>query len=127
MSHMISVLVCLCLGWLSTQVGAQEKSELFRQGQEVYTANCADCHRTNGEGLPNVIANLTKSTFVTGDPNPVIQLVLEGRKATVGQMPAWKNSLTDQEIAGVITFIRQNWGNQAEAVTPELVAKNRKK
>jgi mono/diheme cytochrome c family protein len=126
-NRIIGILACLCVGWLSTEVGAQEKSELFRQGQAVYTANCADCHRSNGEGLPKVIANLTKSTFVTGDPNFVIQLVLEGRKATVGQMPAWKNSLTDQEIAGVITFIRQNWGNQAEAVTPELVAKNRKK
>ena len=42
-------------------------------------------------------------------------------------MPSWKNKLTDQQIAAVATFIRNNWGNQAEAVTPEMVAKNRKK
>jgi mono/diheme cytochrome c family protein len=126
-SRIVYVLLGLCLGGLVTMVGAQEKSELVQQGQEVYTANCADCHRSNGEGLPDTFPSFVKSAFVTGDPNPVIQIVLEGRKPTVGRMPAWKNSLTDQQIAGVITFIRQSWGNQATEVTPVMVAKNRKK
>ena len=120
-------MACLCLLGLTVAASAQEKSEQFRQGQEVYAANCADCHRSNGEGLSNVFPSLQKEAFVVGDPNPVIQLILEGRKAKVGHMPSWKNTLTDQQIAGVITFIRQSWGNQAEAVTPEMVAKNRKK
>jgi mono/diheme cytochrome c family protein len=107
--------------------GAQEKVKPPQEGQETYVANCADCHRTNGEGLPNVFPSLAKNAFVTGDPNPVIKLVLEGRKARIGHMPSWKDTLSDQHIAGVITFIRQSWGNQAEAVTPDMVAKNRKK
>ncbi len=61
-----------------------------------------------------------------GDPIPVIQTVLDGRKGKLGQMPTWKDKLTDQQIAAAISFIRNNWGNKAEAVTAALVAKNRK-
>jgi mono/diheme cytochrome c family protein len=96
-------------------------------GQDVFVDNCAACHRSNGEGLPEVFPALKGNPFVTGDPTPVIQLVLEGRKGKIGRMPAWQNTLNDQQIAGVITYIRQNWGNQAGGVTPDLVAKNRKK
>ena len=42
-------------------------------------------------------------------------------------MPTWKDKLTDQQIAAVATFIRNNWGNKAEAVTAAMVAKNRQK
>jgi mono/diheme cytochrome c family protein len=107
--------------------GAQEKANPPQEGQEIYMANCADCHRSNGEGLPNVFPSLAKNAFVAGDPNPFIKLVLEGRKAKIGHMPAWKDALTDQQIAGVITYVRQSWGNQAGAVTPDVVAKNRTK
>ena len=127
MPRIVWVMVCLCLGCLATDVPAQEKSELFRQGQEVYTSTCADCHRSNGEGLPNAIASLAKSGFVAGDPIPVVTVILEGRKGNLGRMPAWKDTLTDQQIAAVVSFIRNNWGNKAEAVTPELVGKTRKK
>jgi mono/diheme cytochrome c family protein len=123
----LGIVLGLCLGWLWTAANAQEKSELWRQGQEVYIANCADCHRSNGEGLSDVFPALQKEPFVVGDPHPVIQLILEGKKAKVGHMPAWKNTLTDQQIAAVVTFIRQSWGNQAEAVSAEMVVKNRKR
>ena len=61
-----------------------------------------------------------------GDPKAVIQTILEGRKGKMGRMPAWQDRLNDQQVAAVATFIRDNWGNQAEAVTPAMVAKNRK-
>jgi len=101
---------------------AQGPDELFKKGQEVFTENCAMCHRGNGEGLPDKFPALNKNPFVVGDPNPVIATVLNGRKGNLGQMPAWKDKLSDREIAGALTYIRQAWSNRATPVTPAMVA-----
>ena len=116
----------LLMGFALTSVGAQEKSPLFEQGEKVYGANCASCHRGNGQGLPNVFPSLVNNEFVTGEPQPVIQIILEGRRGAMGRMPGWQTRLQDQEIAAVASFIRQHWGNQAGAVTPEMVAAQRR-
>lgn len=120
----IGVIFCLIL--LTAAARAQEKPELFQEGQKIFTSTCADCHRSNGEGLPDTFPALKGNSFVMGDSNPVIRTILEGRKGKIGRMPAWQDRLNDQQIAAVATFIRNNWGNQAEAVTPAMVAKNRK-
>jgi len=119
----VAALIC---GFLAATAAAQEKAALGQQGEKVYAARCADCHRQNGQGLPNVFPALANNSFVTGDPHGVIQILLEGRRGSMGRMPAWKAILTDQEIAAVVTYIRQAWGNQAEPVTPEQVAAQRR-
>jgi len=70
---------------------------------------------------------LNKNPFVLGDPNPVIATVLNGLKGSLGQMPAWKDKLDDQQIAAVVTYLRQAWSNRATAVTPAMVAATRSK
>ena len=60
---------CLCLGLAGSGGMAQEKPELFQQGQEIFNANCADCHRSNGEGLPDVFPALKGNPLVMGDPD----------------------------------------------------------
>ena len=62
-----------------------------------------------------------------GAPKPVIATVLNGRKGNLGQMPTWKDKLDDQQIAAVVTYIRQAWSNRAPAVTPAMVAATRGK
>jgi cytochrome c6 len=118
-------LVSPCLGLLLAAAAAQEKPTLFLEGQQIFNSICADCHRSNGEGLPDTFPALKGDPFVMGDPTPVIRTVLEGRKGKLGRMPTWKHKFTDQQIAAVITFIRNNWGNEAEAVTAAMVAKER--
>ncbi|MGQ9921999.1 MAG: c-type cytochrome [Desulfobacca sp.] len=115
----------LLLGFL-VAAGAQDKSTPDPQGEKVYAARCADCHRRHGQGLPNIFPALANNSFVTGDPLGVIQVILAGRRGSMGRMPAWQAILNDQEIAAVVTYIRQAWGNQAEAVTPEQVAAQRR-
>ena len=107
--------------------GPRGRATLFKQGQEVFEDNCAQCHRANGEGLPATFPALNKNPFVLGDPKPVIATVLNGRKGNLGQMPAWKDKLDDQQIAAVVTYIRQAWSNRAPAVTPAMVAATRSK
>jgi len=100
---------------------AQETDESLKPGRQVFVEHCAQCHRTNGEGLPEKFPALNKNPFVVGDPNPVISTVLNGRKGQMGQMPYWKDKLNDEKIAAAITYIRNAWTNKAPGVSPEMV------
>lgn len=115
---MLSVVLVLAANLARGQVSG----DLLKQGQEIYENNCADCHRSNGEGLAVKFPALKGNAFVMGDPRPVISLVLNGRKGNLGQMPAWQDTLDDTQIAAAVTYIRQTWSNQALAVTPAMVA-----
>lgn len=96
------------------------------KGQEIFEDNCAACHRSNGEGLPAKFPALKGNAFVMGDPKPVLDTVVHGRRGKLGQMPAWGPKLTDQEIAAVVSYIRNAWGNKAPNIKPEDVAAARK-
>jgi len=108
-------------------VWSQGNEALVKQGQEIYENNCADCHRSNGEGLPVKFPALKGNALVTGAAAPLIATVLNGRKGPMGLMPAWKDHLNDGQVAALATYIRQTWSNQAPAVTPEMVAEVRKR
>jgi cytochrome c6 len=128
--HLKSVFL-VCLGLIGSALAAgaaaaPEKPAQWQEGEAIYAEHCADCHRRTGQGLPKAIPALAANEFVTGDPQGVIQILLDGRQGSLGRMPAWGRLLTDQQLAAVATYIRQAWGNQAEAVTPEQVAKQRR-
>ena len=91
--------------------------ELMATGETVFEQNCARCHGTDGEGTSGVPA-LAGNASVTGDPEGVIQTVLEGP----GTMPAFRNELSDEEIATVISYIRNTWGNDAPTISADDVA-----
>jgi mono/diheme cytochrome c family protein len=116
------LLILAGLALLCGGAWAQGSGELKKPGQEVFEQNCAQCHRANGEGLPATFPALNKNPFVLGDPQPVIATVLNGRKGSLGRMPGWKDKLDDQQVAAVVTYIRQAWSNRAPAVTPAMVA-----
>lgn len=98
-------------------------------GMKVFTTNCSSCHQANGKGQPGVFPPLAGNAVVTGSADKVITIVKNGLsgKITVngstynGQMPAWKGTLSDSDIASVVTYIRSSWGNKASAVTPAQV------
>ena len=121
------MLVTIALAWTSlSPLQAQSTDKSFQEGKKLYEASCVDCHRVNGQGLPAKFPTLDTSSFVVGDPNKVIDTVLFGRKGQLGQMPSWKDTFNDQQMANVITYIRQGWSNKASAVAPEMVKKRRK-
>jgi len=121
------LLILASLAIMGGGVWAQGSGDLKKPGQEVFEANCAQCHRLNGEGLPDTFPALNKNPFVLGEPSPVIATVLKGRKGSLGQMPSWKDKLDDAQIAAVVTYIRQAWSNRAATVTPAMVAATRSK
>ena len=94
--------------------------ELVARGEKVYAANCAACHRADGKGAGPIKA-LDGSAVVLNDPKAQIQILLNG--ANNGAMPAWR-SLSDTEIAAVITYTNNSWSNKTgKLVQPaEIVA-----
>jgi len=98
-------------------------------GAKIYATNCATCHQANGEGQPGAFPPLAGNAVVTGSATKVVHIVKAGLsgKIMVGgttynaQMPAWKGTLSDSDIASVVTYIRSAWGNKAGAVTVSQV------
>ncbi len=109
----------------------------FADGHEVYfrDAHCSTCHQPDGKGLDPAFPPLVDSIYVHGDPERLIKLTLHGLmgpfelhgKKYNGQVPMtpFGGMLTDQEVADVLTYIRNHYGNKASAITPDQVAKVR--
>jgi cytochrome c oxidase subunit II len=99
--------------------------ELVARGEKVYASTCVACHQATGQGSPAIKAPaLAGNKFVTGAEQGPIDTVLNGRPNTA--MQAFKQQLSDTEIAAVITYARNTWGNKASDVQPAEVKARRK-
>lgn len=85
------------------------KEELMSNGQKIYNSACAACHMPNGEGLPGVFPALKGSDIALNDMAAHIDIVLNGKSGTA--MAAFAKQLTMSELAAVITYERNAWGN----------------
>jgi len=83
-------------------------AELNTKGAAVYASNCVACHQDSGKGVPGAFPALDGSKVVNGPKGDQIAMLLNGKNA----MPAWK-TLSDTEIAAVITYTRNHWSNKA--------------
>ncbi len=100
-------------------------AELQARGEKVYAANCAACHQATGKGLPPAFPALDGSKIATGDKTAHIDRVLNGKAGTA--MAAFGKQLADTDIAAVITYERNAWGNKTgDAVQPAEVKAARK-
>ncbi len=95
--------------------GNMTMDELMALGQKNYEMHCAACHQVSGEGLPGVIPALKGSAMVTTDIPAHIHIVVNGKAGTA--MQAYGRQLSNSELAAVITYERNAWGNN----TGELV------
>ena len=83
--------------------------ELMAKGQGVYHANCAACHQANGEGIPGNFPAIKGSTVALGPLDDHIQIVVKGKGA---MMPGFADSLSKLDIAAVVTYQRNGFGNE---------------
>jgi len=85
------------------------QDELMAKGEAVYQQTCLACHGATGAGIPNVFPSLINSPMIKGPVADHLDIVINGKTGTV--MAAWGPQLNDLEIAAVITYERNAWGN----------------
>lgn len=102
-------------------------------GKRIYTNTCLACHQANGFGVPGVYPPLAGSEWVTGSEDRIVRIVLNGLSGPIhvagkdynNVMPLLGAVLKDDQIANVLSYVRQEWGNQAGDVKPETVSRIR--
>lgn len=97
--------------------------QLFETGKTAYALSCAPCHQENGGGMIGLAPALVGSRFLQQSDDSLIRIILAG-KENPGRgliMPPWRH-LDDTQVAGVLTYVRREFGNQAAAVDPARVA-----
>lgn len=110
--------------------------KVYDLGRKVYArdAHCITCHQPDGNGLPNIYPPLGKSGWVASDPTRLIKIVLKGLYGPMSlhgkeygpekgtpPMTAFGGLLNDEELAAVVSYVRQSYGNDAPVVTPAQV------
>ena len=103
-------------------------------GKKVYDTYCLACHQADGGGVPRLNPPLQRTSFVLGDKKRLIEIVLKGMNEEIeidgevydNNMSA-HNFLTDQQVADVLTYVRNSFTNKASAVTPAEVKTVRSK
>lgn len=97
-------------------------------GKKVFVKYCISCHQADGSGVPNMNPPLIQTSFVLGDKEKLIKIVLNGLKnldiddqSYNNPMPALGTVLKDQQIADVLTYVRNSFGNKASGITAEEV------
>jgi nitrite reductase (NO-forming) len=107
------------------------KAERIKAGELVFNQTCFACHQANGQGLAGVFPPLAKSDFLMADADRAIGIVLHGKQGPVTVNGVTYNQimtpqvLTDEQVANVLTFVMNSWGNEADMVTPDRVQKVR--
>ena len=92
--------------------------ELMEKGASVYAANCVSCHMAEGQGVAGLFPALVGSPIATGPAADHVSRVLNGKNL----MPAFKAQLNDVDLAAVITYERNSWGNSTgDMVQPSTV------
>lgn len=97
----------------------------FDAGREIYEQACAACHQADGTGIERVGAPLRASKWVIGASDPLIRILTNGKEGAAGLMPPLGAALSDDELAGVLTYIRRAFGNTAPPVLPAEVKETR--
>lgn len=103
-----------------SQPGIQKS---IASGAKVYKKYCISCHQADGGGVPNMNPPLIQTSFVLGDKEKLINIILNGLKNVDiddktynNPMPALGSVLKDQQIADVLTYVRNSFGNKASGI-----------
>ena len=119
---------------LSAAVPGQDIKESIKRGKEVYALYCQSCHLEDGKGTPDINPPLAKADYLKKPSKTLINIILKGQSGEVvvngkkydALMPA-QDYLSDTQIADVLNYIRNSWGNKIPgAVSPVMVKTLRK-
>ncbi|GAA0879867.1 copper-containing nitrite reductase [Algoriphagus jejuensis] len=104
-------------------------SERIEIGKRLYAQTCLACHQENGQGIPNAFPPLANADYLNADVDRAISIVLHGKTGEITVNGKTYNSvmtaqtLTDEQVANVLTYVYNSWGNNGTEVTPSMVTK----
>jgi mono/diheme cytochrome c family protein/glucose/arabinose dehydrogenase len=110
-----------------------DQQKLFETGRTVYSTLCTACHQPTGTGMEGLAPALVDSDWVLGNPDIIARIIIHGLAGPIkvnGQswsleMPPLGAALSDEQVAGVITYIRREWEHNGSPITTAAVAKIR--
>src|SRR5438128_3755548 len=121
-----SITMAACSGWLIfNQKDTLEQS--MKRGGEVYSANCASCHQPTGEGVEAAFPPLAKTAYLSNQKRAIGiilkgqegEITVNGKKYNAAMAPL--SQLSDKEIADVLNFVGNSWGNKYPLIRPAQV------
>lgn len=132
MKNTIIILLLLSAAGAQAQKAQAEMQTSMNAGRELYSINCQSCHMEQGEGLEGVYPPLAKSDYLMADKKRAIRVVINGVSGAMkvngityeGEMQGYP--LSDKEVADVLNYIRNSFGNKGGVTTPAEVAAAKK-
>tara|TARA_R100000005_G_scaffold90887_2_gene62686 strand:- start:1724 stop:3076 length:1353 start_codon:yes stop_codon:yes gene_type:complete len=115
------------------EMKALSLEERMTFGKDKYIATCSACHQANGQGIEGAFPPLAKSDYLNADVDRAIDIVLHGKTGEITVNGKKYNSvmtaqaLSDEEVANVLTYVYNSWGNSKKEVTPAMVQAVRNK
>ena len=97
------------------------EQQRFEAGREVYRNICQACHQPDGRGLARVAPPLVGSVLALAPAEVTARILLNGKEGPVGLMPPIGTTLTNDQIASVLTYVRREWGQAGDPVDPGTV------
>jgi len=101
-----------------------DEQQRFDAGREVYRNICQACHQPDGRGQDRVAPDLVGSTLALGPAEITARILLNGKEGPIGLMPPIGMTLSDDQIAAVLTYVRREWGqtgSPVDAATVKLI------
>jgi nitrite reductase (NO-forming) len=118
----------------ASKAGTLTREQQSQAGSVLFKGTCSTCHQDNGQGLADVFPPLAKSDFLAANPHRAIEVVLNGLTGPVTVNGKSYNSvmppmsqLNDDEVANILTYVLNSWGNSGPAITAHQVAEVRAK
>jgi mono/diheme cytochrome c family protein len=128
----LAVIIMMGIAFVNSCKSAVSAARM-EKGKKVYDTNCLGCHMDNGKGVPRMNPALVNSPYVMGHPNSLIELVLRGSDFFGNANRGYKNqmasfhSLSDTEIADLLTYIRNNFAKTGDEIHADDVKSIRAK
>jgi mono/diheme cytochrome c family protein len=130
---LISLIAVAAIALIGCDSHASTEATIAR-GEKIYTQYCLSCHQVDGSGVPQLNPPLKNSAYVLGEESKLISIVMHGFNEGVeikgdtytNPMPPVGANLKDEQIADVLTYIRNSFGNKASAISADRVKAIRK-
>jgi len=134
MTKNISGIALIGVFIISSAFSMQNTSESIKRGKEVYELYCQSCHMEDGKGTPDLNPPLAKADYLKKPSNHLIEIMLKGQSGEIvvngkkydALMPAMEY-LDDEQVADVINFIRNSWGNKTPGIVTAAMVKAQRK